>query len=114
MATIFDVPMSSPTIRFLLSFTIHASLVCSCCSCGRLLALLAKARHARRESVAIAQVHCVDARPRARQRTECAAMHGDEAREARIDFLASEFQRQRSGGACRFELPPAARGQAHL
>ncbi len=71
-------------------------------------------RHARRESVAIAQVHCVDARSRARQRTERPAMDGDEAREARIHFLASEFQRQRPGGACRLELPAAARRQAHL
>ena len=30
MATIFDVPMSSPTIRFLLSFTIYSPLPMAC------------------------------------------------------------------------------------
>src|SRR5664279_1205024 len=114
IATIFDVPMSSPTIRFLLSFTMHASFAALCWSSRRLGAFLAESRNARREPVAIAQVHGVDLRARARQRAERPAMRGDEAGQARLRLVASQVHRQRPGRAHGLELPSAARRQAHL
>src|SRR5664279_3080576 len=99
IATIFDVPMSRPTIRFLLSFTMHASLVGSCRSCRGLGALFAKAGNACGEPAAIAQVDGVDARSGTGQRGERPAMRDDEAREARIRLVAPEFDGERAAGA---------------
>ena len=74
--------------------------------------LLAEARHARGESVAIAQVDVIDARARrARARRSCGAYDGDEAREPRPRVVAAELERQRAAAAAASQLPAAARRQ---
>ena len=86
IATIFDVPMSRPTIRFLLSFTIASrplAVAVTSCRPSSSARVLAESRHARRESVAVAQVHVLDARAGARERADRAPVHADEAREPR-------------------------------
>ena len=80
---------------------------CPCCSRNPGIA--------RREAVAIAQIDRVDARPGPRERAERAAVHGDEAREARIRLVvAAEVDRQRAVGPAARTLPAAARRQPHL
>ena len=80
-----------------------------------LRALFAERRHARRESVAIAQVDRVDLRARARERAERAA----DARSTKRARRASGSSRPSSSvsgavGARGLQAPAAARRQAHL
>src|SRR4030095_15557724 len=97
MAAIFDVPMSRPTIKFF-SFTIRAppSLgICRRPSRSRFPhRLFAKARYACSKSVAITQIHLLDAAARARQCANRAIVRGDETSEASGWVVASELYRQ--------------------
>ena len=87
IATIFDVPMSRPTITFFASFTIAIPSPCLRALRARrrfLRRALLESGHARRESVAIAQVHVLDARARrARARRSCVRRRRRSARAAR-------------------------------
>src|SRR2546427_220429 len=107
MATIFDVPMSRPTIRFLLSFTMCAFLPRFARRPFR------EARHAHRKAVAIAQVDVVDARAGAIERADGARVILDEARQPVARRVAPEVDRERST-ARRPQLPAAARRQTQL
>src|SRR2546427_3914681 len=107
MATIFDVPMSRPTIRFLLSFTMCAFL-------PRFARRpFGEPRHAHCKTVAIAQVDVVDARAPAVERADRARVIVDEARQPGARRAASELDRERSA-ARRSQLPATARRQPQL
>src|SRR5438552_1647845 len=107
MATILDVPMSRPTIRFLLSFTICAFLPRPARRPFR------EPRHAHCKAVAIAQVDIVDARASAIERADGARVIVDEARQPFDRFAAPELDRERSA-ARRPQLPAAAGRQPQL
>src|SRR6266498_2504765 len=107
LATIFDVPMSRPTIRFLLSFTMCALLPRFARRPFR------EPRHAHCKAVAIAQVDVVDARAAAIKRADGARVIADEARQPVARRAAPELDRKRSA-APRPQLPAAARRQPQL
>src|ERR1700694_2628201 len=107
IATIFDVPMSRPTLRFLLSFTMCAFLPRSARRPFR------EARHAYRKAVAIAQVDVVDARAATIERADGARVIPNEARQPVARCAAPELDRKRSA-APRPQLPAAARRQPQL
>src|SRR6266513_755526 len=100
IAAIFDVPMSSPTIRFF-SFTIRPppSLgICRCASGSRFPhRLFAKARYSHGESIAIAQIDLLDRTSCARERADRAVVSSDETREAARGIVAAERDRQALG-----------------
>src|SRR5881396_3182226 len=107
MATIFDVPMSRPTIRFLLSFTMCAFLP------RPARQPFSEPRHAHCKTVAIAQVDIVDARASAIERADGARVIVDEARQPFARRAAPELDRKRSATR-RPQLPTAARRQPQL
>src|SRR5208283_203034 len=107
MATIFEVPISRPTIRFLLSFTTFASL-------SHLPRWLARGvRHAYREPVSIAQVDVVDRGAGTGERANRSLLVHGEARQALVRSVAPEFDRQR-GAPGRAQTPAAAWRQLQL
>src|SRR5213080_4689758 len=117
IAAIFDVPMSRPTIKFF-SFTIRPppSLgICLCPSLGLgsrfLRRLFAKARHARRKSIAVTQIHLLDVATGARQRADRPIVNGDEACETARRIVASELDRQCVRRIRSLNFPAAARRQ---
>src|SRR5271169_3713865 len=75
MATIFEVPISRPTIRFLLSFTMFASLS------GFPRRLAHAVRHPHRQAVAVAQVDVVDRRAAPGERADGSRLIGGKARQ---------------------------------
>src|SRR5271157_5484790 len=85
MATIFDVPISRPTIRFLLSLTMSASLS------GFPRRLCRALRHPHRKAVAIAQVDVIDRRAGAPERADGASLVGGKARQALAGGVAPEL-----------------------
>src|SRR5215471_16598092 len=87
IATIFAVPMSSPTIRFLFSFTSPSLL------CRFFRRLFLEARHPRREAVAVAEIDLRDAHAVAREHGKRAAVRGDEAREPRLRIVTADLDR---------------------
>src|ERR1700737_2176514 len=119
MATIFDVPMSSPTIRFFASLTMRLS------PCvfhhvpvdHRLSSLLhgafLEAGNASRKTVAISQVGVLDASTGTGERADGPRVIADEAVQpfCRLASPQRDRQRRRRGG---LELPASARGQPHL
>src|SRR4051794_12750943 len=109
MATIFEVPMSRPTIRFLLSF-----MPSFCWSYRRPRVLFAERRHACGEAVAIPQVHHFHFGSRTRECAERLPVRGHEARETRIGFFAAKLQREVAIGAGRAKPPATARREAHF
>src|SRR5947207_8542377 len=100
IAAIFDVPMSSPTIRFF-SFTIRPppSLgIFPCASRSRFPhRLFAKARHTRSESIAIAQIDLLDMTTGTGERADRAVVRSDETREPTCWIVAAELD-------CQFSL----------
>src|SRR5689334_10042192 len=114
-ATIFEVPMSRPTIRLSLSFMVALSRMrrsSGCCSsCSRALSrrLLPEFRQACGEPVAIAQVDVVDVRAAAHEQADRAPVHREEARQAARDVVAPDVERERAGAVVRTQLPSAAR-----
>src|SRR5437773_4344755 len=117
IAAIFDVPMSRPTIKFF-SFTIRPPPSLGICLCPSLglgsrfpRRLFAKARHARRKSIAVTQIHLLDVATGACQRSDRAIVHGDEAREPTGRIVAAELDRQRSLPIRRSNFPTAPRRQ---
>src|SRR5438105_1734657 len=108
IATIFDVPMSRPTIRFLLSFTMRGSAPVRWLSCLA-RGTLDEARDAHREAVAIAQVHTCDRLARARQGRQRARIRADQAIEARVGVIAAQRDGEGAVAAFRADLPGAAR-----
>src|SRR3984893_9319353 len=120
MATIFEVPMSSPTIRFFASLTMRLSprfftiSVTQDHGSSRLLhGAFLESRAARGETVAISQIGVLDASAGTGKRTDGPCVIGDEAIQAFFRVAAPERDRQRGhrGG---LELPAAARGQPDL
>src|SRR6185437_7968859 len=109
IATIFDVPMSRPTIRLLLSFTIPLS----CPSGGLARRLFVKARHAHREAVAIAQVDVVHAGSCTREHADGAPVHGEKTPEPAGDIVATDIERQRRAVVLRTQLPAASGGKCY-
>src|SRR5689334_7141393 len=105
MAAIFEVPISSPTMSFLLSRDLFIRVRPSSRAprAPGLRLLVAQLRHAHGKAVRVAQVHVVDA---ALQSSDGAVVQCDEAREARLDVLAAELQRE---PVVQLELPSAAR-----
>src|SRR5215831_2347013 len=107
MATIFEVPMSRPTSRFLVSL-IYPS------PCTDLLGrfpgrFLRKARNAGGEAVAIAQIDVFDRGARAGERSEGSRVVADEPQQALVGRVAPELDRQPR--AARRPQPPAAAGR---
>ena len=113
IATIFDVPMSRPTIRFFASFTI-AIPFCFCASCASpsFSPAFAESRHAGRESVAIAKVDVIDACAGARERVDRAVVRRATKRASRAAG-SSRPSSIASGPRAPLarEPPAAARGQ---
>src|SRR5690349_3368842 len=105
MAAIFEVPISRPTMSFLLSRDLFIRVGPSSRAphAPGLRLLVAQLRHAHGEAVGVAQVHVVDA---ALQASDGAVVQCDEARKARFDVLAAEFQRK---SVVQLDLPGAAR-----
>src|SRR5512143_1520470 len=114
MATIFDVPMSSPTIRFFASFTIDPPLPCASCRTRPLRRPLAESRHVRGEPVAVPEIHAVDARPRAREHADRPAVDREETREALARPVAAELEIERSPGSDGAQPPAPARRHVDL
>src|SRR5205814_3732413 len=116
LAAIFDVPMSRPTIKFF-SFTLRPPPSLGICLCPSLglgsrfpRRLFAKARHARRKSIAVTQIHLLDVAPRARQRADRPIVNGDEAFEPSGRIVAAELDRQLDPHACGLRRCAAPRG----
>src|SRR5512134_1369495 len=107
MAAILEVPTSRPTISFLLSRALlmrsSRPLTRSWPAFRRRLPAT-RLRQAHREAVGVTQVHVLHPRPERRER---AIVHCDESREARLDLLAPEGERD---PACEPHFPGAARG----
>src|SRR5271165_6836213 len=99
MATIFDVPMSRPTMRFLLSFTISASL-------SHFPRRLAGFRSVHGKSVAIAQVDVIDRGSGAGEHADGARLIGGKAGQPLAGFVSPQLDGQR--GAARGPYPPPA------
>src|SRR5271155_4168927 len=93
IATIFEVPISRPTIRFLLSFTMFASL-------SHLSRRLARGiRHAHCEAVVVTQVDVIDRCAGACQRANRSRLIRREARQSLARFVSPEFDRKRGAAA---------------
>src|SRR5262245_4587573 len=109
IATILDVPMSRPTMRFLLSFIDFGG-----CSCHGFQVFFAERGHTHRVTVAIAQVDGLDPGAGARERPDGLPVRGDEARKPCVGVLAAELERQRALAADHAHSPSAARRHAHF
>src|SRR5206468_7471711 len=98
IATIFDVPMSRPTIRFLLSFTIRSPSppVDAAFASGRLFRrTLLESGDPRRKAVAVAQIHLLDTGAVSREHGDRPAVGAYESRQSGRGLVATDLDRQR-------------------
>src|SRR5271169_1181976 len=102
MATIFDVPISRPTIRFLLSFTMFASL-------SDFPRRLAGSRRVHRKTVAVAQVDVIDRRAGADERADGSRLERGKARQSLACRVSSKLDRE--PGAARSPQSPTTAGR---
>src|SRR5438552_4805897 len=91
MATIFEVPISSPTMRSWLSFTLSPSCFSFCVLACRSLVVLDVLRDAGGEAVAIAHVDVVD---RAGHARDSDRIENHKAGEPLGGFVAAQSQRK--------------------
>src|SRR5215470_5258553 len=111
ITTIFDVPTSSPTMRFLASLTMpSSSLALSSASIRpHLFRRFPQPPHGRRKTVAVAQIDPAYVFPGALQAAYRARVVADEARQALARLDATEFDGHRDASG--IHAPAAAGGQ---
>src|SRR4029079_6493182 len=106
IATIFEVPMSSPTIRLSFSFTFPLSPSRRLARC-----FFTESRHPRGKAAAIAQIDTIDLRARTRQHADGPPIDRDEAREPAGDVVAADGEPERAACIRGGDLTAAARRQ---